>query len=234
MRQTSLSRGLLRYGAMRLARKLGLVAMLLLAPVAQAAAQTRVLAFGDSLVQGYGLAVEDGFVPQLEDWLGENGAADVTVINAGVSGDTTAGGLSRIDWALGDAPDAVIVELGANDMLRGLPLDALRTNLEGILDAIEAQDLPILLTSVPTIANYGADYEDEFRAIYEDLAPRYDAILYPNFFAGILEGRTRAEAQALMQPDGIHPNARGVRATVEHIGPVVLDLVAKAEGSRRD
>jgi acyl-CoA thioesterase I len=218
-----------RYGARLRARNLAILNVILLVWASAAAAEIRLLAFGDSLMQGYGLPAEEGFVPQLEDWLEENGAPGVTVINAGVSGDTSAGGLSRIDWALGDTPDAVIVELGANDMLRGLPLEALRTNLDGILDAIGSKDLPVLLAAVPTISNYGPDYMAEFKAIYADLAAEHDAILYPNFFAGITENRTRAEAVRLMQPDGIHPNADGVRANVEEIGPAVLDLLARVE-----
>ena len=113
-----------------------------------AVAEVRVLAFGDSLTQGHGLPEEDGFVPQLQAWLRANGAPDAVVLNAGVSGDTTAGGLARIGWALGEKPDAVIVELGANDMLRGLPLAEIRSNLDAILAQIAAEDLPVLLAGV--------------------------------------------------------------------------------------
>ncbi|MEM8570464.1 MAG: arylesterase [Pseudomonadota bacterium] len=234
MRRTSMtrapaqSRAPVRYGAALWARKLAAVVLILGVWVESAAAEVRLLAFGDSLVQGYGLPAEEGFVPQLSAWLAANGASDVDVINGGVSGDTTAGGLARISWALSETPDAVIVELGANDMLRGLPLDELRSNLDGILSIIAAENLPVLLVSVPSIANYGPDYEAEYREIYADLADTYGALFYPNFFAGITEGRTLQEAQALMQPDGIHPNADGVRANVELIGPSVLELVTRA------
>lgn len=228
MRPTFSSRVTARYGARVRLRNLLVAAVALLAAAGAATGETRLLAFGNSLIQGYGLPAEEGFVPQLEAWLADNGAPDVTVINAGVSGDTTAGGLARIDWALGDAPDAVIVELGANDMLRGLPLETLRSNLDGILAAIDAQDLPILLASVPTMANYGAEYQADFDAIYQELAEDYDALFYPNFFAGITEGRSLEEARTLMQPDGIHPNAEGVAANVAAIGPVVLELVERA------
>jgi acyl-CoA thioesterase I len=193
------------------------------------AAETRIAALGDSLTQGYGLPEEQGFVPQLEAWLRGNGADDVTVINAGVSGDTTAGGRARVEWVLADEPDAVIVALGGNDLLRGLDPDQARANVDAILAAIAAQDLPVLLAGLPAPANYGEDYREAFDGIWPDLAARYDAILYPNFVAGIADRLDDARDRGLMQEDGIHPNAAGVEAIVEHIGPVVLDLVARAQ-----
>jgi acyl-CoA thioesterase I len=217
-----------RYGAHRLVGNIALAAVCLIVWASAAMAEVRVLAFGDSLVQGYGLPAEDGFVPQLQAWLHSRGAADVEVINGGVSGDTSAGGLGRIDWALSDNVDAVIVELGANDMLRGLPLDALRDNLDGVLQAVESAGLPALLVGVSVPANYGSAYRSEFRAVYQDLAADSGAILYPDFFAGMQAGRTMETAVRLMQDDGIHPNAEGVRANVEAIGPVVLQLVERA------
>lgn len=193
-----------------------------------AAAEIRILAFGDSLTQGHGLPEEDGFVPQLQAWLRANGAPDAVVLNAGVSGDTTAGGLARIGWALGERPDAVILELGANDMLRGLPLSEIRGNLDGILAQIAAEGLPVLLVGVPVPSNYGADYRAAFEAIFTELAAEHGAILYPSFLAGMTEGRSLPEALKLMQADGIHPNAEGVRENVARIGPVVLALIAEA------
>src|SRR5690606_3409825 len=133
--------------------------------------------FGDSLVQGYGLPEEQGFVPRLEAWLEAQGA-DIDVINAGVSGDTTAGGLARIDWALAEGADAAIVVLGGNDMLRGLDPALVRANLDGILDAIDAAGLPVLLAGVPAVANYGEAYANDFRAIFRVLAAEHGAILY--------------------------------------------------------
>lgn len=196
----------------------------------QARAEMRILAFGDLLTQGYGLFTpEDSFASQLEDWLKENGVPDAAVINAGVSGDTTAGGRARIEWSLAEEPDAVIVELGANDMLRGLPVADIRGNLDAILTAISAENLPILLAGIPAPANYGPEYRTELRETYEELGEEYDAIVYPSFFAGLTEGRPLEQARGLMQPDGIHPNSDGVRAIVEHIGPRVLDLVERAE-----
>ena len=137
----------LAYGARRSLRNLALVGTAFLAT--PALAEVKILALGDSLTAGYGLPPEQGFVPRLGAWLAAHGAPDVTVINAGVSGDTTAGGLARIDWALGDDPDAVIVELGANDLLRGLDPGTTRANLDSILNAIGKRDLPVLLAGVP-------------------------------------------------------------------------------------
>lgn len=192
-----------------------------------AAEDITLVAFGDSLTQGFGLPEAEGFVPQLETWLRNNGAA-VDVINAGVSGDTTAGGRARIAWTLSGEVDAVLVELGANDMLRGLEPSDVRTNLEAILVAIDDAALPVLLAGVPAAGNYGPDYKAEFDAIFPDLAREYDAILYPNFFAG-LGSETLTGAAALMQSDGIHPNAAGVARIVEDIGPHVLELIARAQ-----
>ncbi|WP_425454432.1 arylesterase [Litoreibacter meonggei] len=188
-----------------------------------------IAALGDSLTQGYGLPAEDGFVPQLQAWLTAQGA-DVTLVNAGVSGDTTAGGLSRIDWTLTPEVDAVIVALGGNDVLRGLPPEQAKSNLDAILTKIEERGLPFLLAGIDAPSNYGPDYEREFEALYPDLAAKHDALLIPNF----LEGLTRIDDRAMvmrdhMQSDGIHPDASGVALIVEAIGPVVLDLIARAK-----
>jgi acyl-CoA thioesterase-1 len=197
-----------------------------------ATAELRVLAFGDSLVQGYGLPERDGFVPQLQAWLAANGEADVELVNAGVSGETTAGGLARIAWTLAEPADAVIVVLGGNDMLRGIDPALVRANLDGLLSEIDARGLPALLVGVPPVSNYGAAYANDFRAVYRDLAGGHGAILYPSFFAGIAEGRSAGEALALMQPDGIHPGAEGVRLVVADIGPAVLELIEEVRVSR--
>jgi acyl-CoA thioesterase-1 len=197
-----------------------------------ATAELRILAFGDSLVQGYGLPEPDGFAPQLQSWLAANGAPDVAVINAGVSGDTTAGGLARIDWALAEPADAVIVVLGGNDMLRGIDPALVRTNLDGILTAINTRGLPVLLAGIPAVPNYGEDYASAFRAVYPDLAAQHGAILYRSFFSGMGSGRSPREVQALMQRDGIHPSAEGVSLIVAHMGPSVLELIAVARANQ--
>jgi acyl-CoA thioesterase-1 len=190
-----------------------------------------VAALGDSLTQGYGLPPEDGFVPQLSDWLTSAGA-DITLINAGVSGDTTAGGLSRIEWTLTPEVDALIVALGGNDILRGIDPAVARANLSGILDVAQSRGLPVLLVGLDAPSNYGADYEADFEAIYTDLAADYDTLLYPDFLAAISSQPDRASAlRDLMQPDGIHPNATGVRRIVDDLGPSVLDLIERTDGT---
>jgi acyl-CoA thioesterase-1 len=190
-------------------------------------AEVRILAFGDSLTAGYGLPEAEGFVPQLEAWLHAHGAPDVTVVNGGVSGDTSAGGLARIGWALEGDVDGVIVALGANDMLRGLDTGAMRENLDAILDAIDARGVPALLAGLPAPPNYGPEYRKAFKAAFRELAAEHDAI-YVSSFLGGMSGRGVREVLRLMQDDGMHPNARGVAANVEAIGPAVLELVERA------
>ena len=213
------------YGSIRAARNVGL-SLVIAAPVH---AEAVIAALGDSLVQGYGLPREEGFVPQLETWLRDRGA-DVRVINAGVSGDTTAGGLSRVDWTLTDEVDALIVALGGNDVLRGIDPETSRQNLAGILDAAEKANVEVLLVGISAPGNFGPEYKAEFDAIYPQLARRRDALLFPSFFSA-LEAEGRGEAVArYMQPDGIHPSAAGVALIVEALGPKVLDLVKRAAG----
>ena len=188
-----------------------------------------IAALGDSLTQGYGLQVEDGFVQQLGAWLQAAGA-DVAMINAGVSGDTTAGGLSRIDWTLTPEVDAVIVALGGNDVLRGLSPEEARKNLSGILDKVSAKGLPVLLVGLDVPSNYGADYETAFEAVYTDLAAKYGTLFFPNFLAGLTDlGDMALVLREHMQRDGIHPDASGVALIVEAMGPRVLELVETAQ-----
>lgn len=188
----------------------------------------RITAFGDSLVQGYGLTQGEGLVPQLQDWLQEQGVA-ARLSNAGVSGDTTAGGAARIDWTLADQPQGVIVLLGGNDLLRGLPPVQARENLRKILVAAQASDVQVLLIGMQAPGNFGPEYKAQFDRIYADLAQEFDALLHPDAFAGIraAAGSDPAAAQPYMQPDNIHPNAKGVALNVAALGPVVLDLVAR-------
>jgi acyl-CoA thioesterase-1 len=211
----------------------GFATALLLAGTA-AAEPVTVAALGDSLTQGYGVAPEDGFVPQLQGWLRDRGA-DAVLINAGVSGDTTAGGLARIGWTLTPEVDALIVALGGNDVLRGLPPEAARANLDGILAAAAARDLPVLLVGITAPANFGPDYKTAFEAIYPDLAAQYGALHVQSFLAPIEAAADRGAARrAYMQPDGLHPNAQGVALIVAKMGPAVLALIdrtAAADGS---
>lgn len=190
-----------------------------------------IAAMGDSLTQGYGLLPEEGFVPQLQAWLTAQGH-EVSLINAGVSGDTTAGGLARIGWTLGPEVDALIVALGGNDLLRGLPPEVSRANLAGILQAAQAADVPVLLVGMQAPGNYGPDYKAAFDAIYPELATEF-ATLYAESFLGPLTDAAANDPQAAlaryMQADGIHPNAQGVALIVDALGPSVAALIAAVQ-----
>lgn len=193
------------------------------------AQEVTIAALGDSLTQGFGLPADQGFVPQLEAWLEDQGA-DVTLINAGVSGDTTAGGLSRIAWTLTPDVDALIVALGGNDLLRGIDPAVSRENLKGILEIASNAKLPVLLIGLDAPSNYGADYETAFEAMYPDLAQTYDILHHPNFLAALAELNDQSRVLSdYMQRDAIHPNAEGVALIVEDIGPSVLQLIAQVE-----
>jgi len=215
----------LSYGPLRLIRNLTL-ALLLTTPLH---AET-IAALGDSLTAGYGLPDGQGLVPVLQAWLRAKGA-DVTVVNAGVSGDTTAGGLSRLDWTLSSAEGApevkgLIVALGGNDMLRGLPPEASRANLEAILKGAEARHIPVLLVAMSAPANLGPDYQKAFDAIYSDLAAQYHVALNPGFYAPLLgDPPDPTRLAPYLQPDGLHPTAEGVTKIVEGLGPDVLHLL---------
>lgn len=178
--------------------------------------------FGDSLMAGYGLAHENGFAPKLEAALKEVGY-NVRVINSSVSGDTTAAGLARLDWALVEKPDAVLLELGANDALRGMEPSQTRENLAEILEKLRGMDVDVLLAGMMAPPNMGAAYGDEFNSIYPDLASRYQVDLYPFFLEGV------AAEPALNQDDGMHPNADGVEVIVKRILPDVVDLLRTSD-----
>lgn len=207
----------------------GLLAVVMAGPALAATEPATVVVLGDSLTAGYGLAPDQGFVPRLQAWLEERGA-DAVIQNAGVSGDTTAGGLSRVDWALTPETDAVIVELGGNDFLRGLDPTLSRENLRGILEKVRDRGLPVLLVGIDASGQYGPDYEAAFDGMYPDLAQEFGALLEPDFFAGLREGGLDLDQAraAYLQPDGIHPNAEGVERVVERIGPRVLELIGEA------
>jgi len=175
----------------------------------------RILALGDSLTAGFGLGPGQGFVPQLQKALNEKGI-QAEVLDGGVSGDTTAGGLSRLDWALADKPDLVILELGANDMLRGTDPEETRANLDAMLAKLKAAKARVLLAGMRAAPSLGADYAGAFEAIYRDLAVKYDVPLYSFFLEGV------AADPKLNQPDGLHPNEAGVAEIVRRILPHVL------------
>ncbi len=203
-----------------------------LAAAPAAAEPIRLVALGDSLTQGYGLPEEDGFVPQLEAWLRDQGL-EVEVINAGVSGDTTAGGLSRMDWTLAEPVDAMLVTLGGNDLLRGLSPNASKENLDAILTRLGQEDIPAMLAGLPAPGNYGPEFQRAFERMYIDLAGMHDVPLYPNFMQPMTDKADEGVSfNDLMQDDHIHPNAKGVALIVEGIGPHVLEfLTSVTEGA---
>ena len=220
---------LVTYAPVRLIRNAAtaffFVSLSVLALPAQAEPVTLV-ALGDSLTAGYGLPPDQGLVPQLQSWLAAQGA-EVTVVNAGVSGDTTAGGLSRLDWSLTPETDALMVTLGGNDMLRGLPPEEALANLSAILEGAKAKGLPVFLVGMEAPGNYGAEYKAAFDAIYAYLAAEFGATLYQFFFQGMTEGDPDPAAmRPFMLEDGIHPNAEGVAKIVADLGPALQAFLA--------
>ncbi len=177
-----------------------------------------IVALGDSLTAGYGLPPEQGFPVRLAAYLATHGTP-VTIDNAGVSGDTTAGGRARLDWALADKPQFAILELGANDALRGMDPKEAEANLDAILSTLEARGIKVLLAGMLAPPNLGRDYGAAFAGIYPRLAAKHHALLYPFFLDGVAGNPT------LIQADGMHPNAEGVDIIVTRIAPYVEKLL---------
>lgn len=190
---------------------------------AEKSAPVKIVALGDSLVAGYGLQSDQAFPAQLERLLRERGH-NVRIVNAGVSGDTTAGGLARVDWALADKPDLVILSLGANDMLRGIDPKVTRDNLDKLLTRIKATGAKVLLAGMYAAPTLGSEYGKSFNAIYGDLAQKHGVALYPFFLDGV------AAQTALNLADGLHPNPQGIAIIVRSIAPAVEKLLAAAHG----
>jgi len=215
-------------------RRVSLVALLvaiLLCAAAQPKSEAKeqemvIVALGDSLTAGLGLPQSESFPEKLEATLKAQGR-NVTMVNAGVSGDTVSAALDRLDWALPPNTSAVIVELGGNDALQGLPPAEIETSLAKIIERVKAKGLPVLIAGMESPRNMGKDYVDQFHAIYRDLAERYGALLYPFFLDGV------ALDPGLMQEDGIHPNAKGVDRIVQGILPKVDELLTQVENRRR-
>jgi acyl-CoA thioesterase-1 len=183
-----------------------------------------IVALGDSLTAGLGLSERESFPAQLEAALKAQGK-DVSVTNAGVSGDTTSAALQRLDWALPQDTSAVIVELGGNDALQGIPPEVTKANLAKIIEAIRTKGLPVLLAGMESPRNMGKDYVDAFHAIYPDIAAQYGVLSYPFFLDGV------ALDDELMQGDGIHPNAKGVAKIVANMLPKVDELLLQAKSN---
>jgi acyl-CoA thioesterase-1 len=218
-------------GLFNIARKLRalgalavLLALLMPAGLGAAGRVPRVLAFGDSLSAGFGLPPAEAFPARLQARLGAIGVA-AEVLNGGVSGDTSAGGLARLDWALADHPDLVLVELGANDALRGLDPDVTFGNLDKILARLKASGVRVILLGMRAPPNWGTHYQADFDAIYPKLAEKYGVPLYPFFLDGV------AMDPSLNQADGLHPNARGVNVIVERVAPYIARALA-AKGAQ--
>jgi acyl-CoA thioesterase-1 len=185
------------------------------------AAPPRLLILGDSLTAGFGLPHEDGFQARLDAALKARGVP-ATIIDGAVSGDTSAGGLARLDWVLGDGADAAIVELGANDGLRGLDPKEMERNLTAILDRLAAKHVNVLLTGMYPPPNFGPDYTREYRAVFDRLSKRPGLIYDPFFLDGV------ATVAALNQADGLHPSAEGVSRIVARLLPLVQRLLGEA------
>lgn len=184
-----------------------------------------ILAFGDSLTAGYGLPAGEGFVDQLQVWLEKELGQPVQVVNGGVSGDTSSGGRSRLDWALSPIksgkPDLVILELGANDALRGVAPEITRVNMDAMLKTLTERNIPTLLAGMLASPSWGPEYEATFNTLYPELAEQYSVPLYPFFLDGV------ATITELNQADGLHPTKEGVAIIVEKIGPYVKEALSR-------
>lgn len=178
----------------------------------------QIVGFGDSLMAGYQLAPGDGFTDQLEKALQEAGR-QVEVANAGVSGDTSTGGLARLDWSVPDGTDLVILELGANDALRGIPPEITEQNIEKMITSLKARNIRVLLAGMLAPPNMGPDYEARFNPIFPKLAERHGVMLYPFFLDGV------AAERELLLADGMHPNSSGIATMVAGILPLVTDMI---------
>lgn len=213
----------------QMVRRLALVNLwlfaLLMPAMADDAVPVHIVAFGDSLTAGYQLKPEEAFPVQLAGALKAKGL-DVRVTNAGVSGDTTAAGLARFDWAVPDDTDAVILELGANDAMRGIDADVVRGNLDTILTKLRERDIEVLLAGMPPPKNWGKDYEARFGAIYTELAEKHGALLYPFFLEGV------ALDPSLNLADGLHPTGKGVGVIVQNILPQAEALIERVRTKR--
>jgi acyl-CoA thioesterase-1 len=188
-----------------------------------------IVAYGDSLTAGYQLPPEAAFPAQLEKALKAKGYK-VRIVNAGVSGDTAANGLARFDWAMPEKADAAILELGANDALRGIPVAQTKAALSDILDRLKARHMDVLIAGMEAPRNWGEHYADAFRAMYRSLAESSGALLHPFFLKGVLKGT--ALDPALTLSDGLHPNPQGVARIVEEMLPDIEKLIDRVKARR--
>ena len=189
-------------------------------PLAASSKPLTILVLGDSLTAGYGLSKRASFPARLEELLSQAGV-EARVVNAGVSGDTSAQGLARLDWLLAEKPDAAIVELGANDGLRGLSPEAMERNLDAVIERLQGEGVPVLLAGMYASPNMGEDYVRRYNAVFPRLAEKYGVVFVPFFLEGV------AGNPALNQPDGIHPNEEGTWTVARRLMPQVLELVRR-------
>ena len=215
-----------RYEAKNLLYKAIIPLIIYMAPTF-AYSDQKVFILGDSITHGFGLAVEDGLVNQLSNWFASAGL-EVTFINGGVSGDTTAGGLERLSWSLTDDVSALVVALGANDVLRGFPPELTRENLSAIIDIAANNKTPVLLIGTFAPGNYGEQYKLQFDAIFTDLVEEKNIAYIDSYFKPMLDDvKNGKDVSYLLQSDGLHPNPAGVKVIVEYISPQLLKFLRK-------
>ena len=215
-----------RYEAKNLLYKAIFPLIIYLAPTL-AYSEQKVFILGDSITHGFGLAVEDGLVNQLSNWFASEGL-NVTFINGGVSGHTTAGGLERLSWSLTDDVSALVVALGANDVLRGFPPELTRENLSAIIDIAENNKTPVLLVGTYAPGNYGEQYKLDFDAIFTDLVEEKRIAYIDSYFKPMIDDiKNGKDVSYLLQADGLHPNPAGVKVIVEYISPQILKFLRK-------
>lgn len=210
------------FGCFAVLRRMIVSSLVILAvavPATVAAAPVKLMVLGDSLVAGHGLPQGDAFPDILEAALVDKGH-DVVLLNAGVSGDTTAGGLARLEWSLGDNPDAMIIVLGGNDLLRGLDPASTRQNVAAIVAKLHERDIPVMLAGMQAPRNLGAEYAAEFDGLYREIGADERVVFYPFFLDGV------ALQADLNQPDGLHPNLAGVQEITRRILPYAEQLLA--------
>ena len=215
-----------RYEAKNLLYKAIFPLIIYLAPTL-AYSEQKVFILGDSITHGFGLAVEDGLVNQLSNWFASEGL-NITFINGGVSGDTTAGGLERLSWSLTDDVSALVVALGANDVLRGFPPELTRENLSAIIDIAENNKTPVLLVGTYAPGNYGEQYKLDFDSIFTDIVEEKRIAYIDSYFKPMVDDiKNGKDVSHLLQADGLHPNPAGVKVIVEYISPQILKFLRK-------
>ena len=216
----------IRYEAKNLLNKAIIPLIILMAPTF-AYSDQKVFILGDSLTHGFGLSVEESLVNQLTNWFSGAGL-EVTFINGGVSGDTTAGGLERLSWSLTDDVSALVVALGSNDVLRGFPPETTKENLSAIIEISESNKIPVLLIGTYAPGNYGEQYKLDFDAIFTDLVEEKNVAYIDSYLKPMLDDvKNGKDVSYLLQADGLHPNPAGVKVIVEYISPQILRFLRK-------